>query len=450
MLREVHRIPPLTGQAAQRGLVHHEGVPFRVRGGGRPIAATCIANAVEWYDFAVYGALAPVLVVVLLPPGSGDGGLTVIFAVFATSFLARPVGALLVGMRADQVGRRTVLAAMILLMTGATAAIGLLPPWSAVGFLAPLCLVILRLVQGFASGGEVSASIAYLLESSPPRRWGYYGGWHTATVALGIAAGLTAAAVVSATLPVDDLERWGWRIPFLVALPLGLAGLYIRSRLRETPAFEQAERSAATIRTAWREHAPAVWTGFLLVSVLAGAFNLWFVFLPSHIVAENIHDLPATLACAVAGLAAAAVAAPLLGLLSDRVGRRPLLVTGTSFLCLLAVPLYELVLQGSILALLVADVAIGILLGTLVISAHIAERFPVTVRASGIALTYGLATALIGGTAPLIASLLTQHGFSLGMPLYLLGLSAAGLIAALQAPPAVASVDTWTSGTRIG
>ncbi|MFC5266067.1 MFS transporter [Kribbella qitaiheensis] len=423
---------------------------FRVKGGGRPIIATCIANAIEWYDFAVYGALASVLVAVLLPPGQGDGGLTAIFAVFATSFLARPIGALLVGTRADQVGRRRVLAAMILLMAGATAAIGLLPPWSAVGVLAPLCLVILRLVQGFASGGEVTASIAYLLESSPGRRWGYYGGWHTATTALGVAAGLTAAAVVSATLSTADLEHWGWRIPFLVALPLGLAGIYIRLRLDETTAFEQAERSAATIRIAWREHTPAVWTGFVLVSVLAGAFNIWFVFLPSYVVAEDIHALPVALTCAVAGLAAAAVAAPLWGMLSDRVGRRPLLVAGTLLLCLLAVPVYELVVQGSILRLLVADLAIGILLGTLVISAHIAERFPVTVRASGIALTYGLATALIGGTAPVVASLLAQHGFSLGIPLYLLGLSAAGLIAALHAPPAVASADTWTSGTRIG
>ncbi|WP_158293994.1 MFS transporter [Kribbella sp. VKM Ac-2568] len=419
---------------------------FRVRGGGRPIIATCIANAIEWYDFAVYGALASVLVAVLLRPGPGDGGLTAIFAVFATSFLARPVGALLVGMRADQVGRRRLLAATILLMAGATAAIGLLPPWSAVGVLAPMCLVVLRLVQGFASGGEISVSIAYLLESSPPRRWGYYGGWHTATIALGFTAGLTAAAVVSATLSTADLERWGWRIPFLVALPLGLAGLYIRLRLRETTPFEQAgrsaDRSAATIQTAWREHAPAVWTGFALVSVLSGTFNIWFVFLPSHLVAEDIHDLPVALACAVAGLAAAAVAAPLLGLLSDRIGRRPLLVAGTSLLCLLAVPLYELVLQGSMLRLLVADLAIGILLGTLVISAHIAERFPVTVRASGIALTYGLATALIGGTAPVVASLLTEHGFSVCVPLYLLGLSAAGLTAALHSPPVVASGGT--------
>ncbi|WP_158292743.1 MULTISPECIES: MFS transporter [Kribbella] len=425
---------------------------FPVRGGGRPIIATCIANAIEWYDFAVYGALASVLVAVLLRPGPGNGGLTAIFAVFATSFLARPVGALLVGMRADQVGRRRLLAATILLMAGATAAIGLLPPWSAVGVLAPLCLVVLRLVQGFASGGEIRVSIAYLLESSPPRRWGYYGGWHTATIALGFTAGLTAAVVVSATLSMADLQRWGWRIPFLVALPLGLAGLYIRLRLRETTPFERAGRSAdrsaagssrasPTIQAAWREHAPAVWTGFALVSVLSGTFNIWFVFLPSHVVAEDIHDLPVALACAVAGLAAAAAAAPLFGLLSDRVGRRPLLMAGTSLLCLLAVPLYELVLQGSMLRLLVADLAIGVLLGTLVISAHIAERFPVIVRASGIALTYGLATALIGGSAPVVASLLAQHGFSVCVPLYLLGLSAAGLTAALRSPPVVASGD---------
>jgi MFS transporter, MHS family, proline/betaine transporter len=187
----------------------------------RAVITTCLANAIEWYDFAIYGALASVLAIVLLSPRAESGALTVIFAVFSTSFLARPLGSLLIGVHADRFGRQRALAAMILLMAAATAAIGLLPPWSAIGVAAPACLVILRIVQGFSSGGEISTSIAFLVESARPGRWGSYTGWHLASVGFGIAGGLAAAAALSGVLATDDLERWGWRIPFLIAVPLG-------------------------------------------------------------------------------------------------------------------------------------------------------------------------------------------------------------------------------------
>ena len=269
---------------------------------------------------------------------------------------------------------------MVLLMSGATAAIGLLPSWHAAGLLAPTCLVLLRLVQGFASGGGISSSIPYLLELAPARRWGLYGGWHTATVALGIACGIGAAGLLTAVLPHDALHSWGWRVPFLLAIPLGAAGLYVRRRLGESPAFSAASRSArddAALKVVWREHGATVRTGFVLVSVLAGTFNMWFVFLPAHLVARDAHHAPGGLGCAAAGLMVAAIAAPRWGRLSDRVGRRPLLLAGTAGLCALVVPSYAAAAAGSWPALLLADMAIGLFLAMLVISAHLAEQLPV-------------------------------------------------------------------------
>jgi MFS transporter, MHS family, proline/betaine transporter len=405
----------------------------------RAVITTCLANAIEWYDFAVYGALASVLASVLLSPRTESGALTVIFAVFSTSFLARPLGSLLIGVRADRFGRRLPLATMILLMAAATAAIGLLPPWSAIGVAAPVCLVILRTVQGFSSGGEISTSIAFLVESARPGRWGWYTGWHLASVGFGIAGGLAAAAAVSGVLATDDLERWGWRIPFLIAVPLGLIGLVIRRRLDETPAFLATanDLNPTPLRKVWRDYRPAVRTGLLLAGTLAGTFNIWFVFLPAHLVTENRHELSAALTCAVTGLIAAGAAAPLLGRLSDRIGRRPVLLGATSGLCLLAVPAYALATGGSLPALLVADIAVGVALGGLVVTAYVAERFPVRVRASGVGMTLGLGTALFGGTAPLIGSALAQAGLRLIIPIYIVVLGAAGLAATLRAPAAI-------------
>jgi MFS transporter, MHS family, proline/betaine transporter len=405
--------------------------------GGRNVVIACLASTIEWYDFAVYGALASVLAQVLMPPGTGTAGLVAVFAVFATSFIARPFGTVLVGLRADRFGRRPALVAMIVLMSLSTAAIGLLPTWSAAGVAVPVALVLLRFVQGFSSGGGLSSSLPLVVESSRPQRWGLYGGWHTASVFAGIALGTGVAGLLSAAVSDEAMSSWGWRIPFLVALPLGLVGLYGKARLLESQAFarQSPRREPISVRSVWTVHAGAVRRGFVLVGVLAGTMNLWFVFLPAYIVASEIHPLPVALACAGAGLVSATVAAPLFGRASDRVGRRPFLMGGNAVLCVVAFPMYAIATQGSTVTLLVADMVVGIALGALVVGAHVAEQFPVAARATGIALTFGLATALIGGTAPLLGSVLARAGVPAGIAAYIMVLAVAGILVARRAQP---------------
>jgi MHS family proline/betaine transporter-like MFS transporter len=400
--------------------------------GTRDRAAAFAANAIEWYDFAVFGALASALGVALFPPTGDADRLILVFAVFATSFLARPFGALLVGLRADRVGRRRVFGAMVVLMTVATALIGLVPSWSAVGIAAPALLVGLRMIQGFASGGEISTSIPFVLEAAPRERWGWYSGWHTATVALGIAAGIAVASVLTGVLSDSALESWGWRLGFLAALPLGVVGLRLR-RLAVGDAVPAPVVSSAgvSLRLVWHEQRRLVCTGFALVSVLAATFNMWFLFLPAELASRDLHPLAACLGASMVGLVVAAGAAPWLGMLSDRIGTSTLLAWATAALGCLMVPLYLLASAGSLLVLVLADVAVGAGLGALVIGAYLAEALPTAVRATGIALSYGLATSLVGGTAPLVGSVLSRRGQPLGIPIYLSLLCAVACCAVL-------------------
>jgi MFS transporter, MHS family, proline/betaine transporter len=403
----------------------------------RALVSSCIANVIEWYDFAIFGAFAAVLATVLLPPTARETALVSVFAVFATSFLARPIGALIAGVRADRRGRRRILVAMLFLMAGATGAIGALPTWSAVGVVAPLSLVILRLLQGFSSGGQITTSITFLTEFAPDKRRGWFGGWHTATVAIGLALGLSAAAVATTALTAAQLVEWGWRIPFLIALPLGLIGVFIRLRLTETPAFGSRigrPMTSGQLATVWREHRAAVITGFVLVALLSGAFNLWFVFLPAHLAAREAFPLSIALACALVGLIVAAMVAPVVGALSDRVGRRSVLAVAVFTLCVLPVPLYAVVAGGSTIGLLVSDTTIGSALAALVLPAYLSECFPTPVRATGLGLTFGLASALIGGTAPLVAATLDHRGLPHAAPVYLTVLAIAGIFALIKAP----------------
>jgi len=381
--------------------------------GGTPVAglrralfAGCAGNAMEWYDFALFGAATTILAAVLVP-GGWDGFIAV-FAVFATSCLVRPLGSLLIGARADRSGRRPVLAATILLMALATFSIGVLPPWSVIGLAAPLCLLGLRSVQAFSAGGEIGVSVAYLTEVSPPGRRGRTGGWYLSSLACGLALGLGVTALMTGLLDAQNLMAWGWRIPFLLALPLGVVGWYLRRRVAESPVFVPTQQRVRP-GLAWRSHRSTVLRCFLLAGAFSAVFNVWFMFLPAYLTATGVGSLAWSLTGALVGLGALAVAAPMFGVVSDRVGRRPVLMGATLAVAVTIVPLYSWLLSGSRSALLIGNGVIGVIVAAFVLPAFLAEQFPNRVRATGIGLAYGIGSAVIGGTAPLLATVLSRQ-----------------------------------------
>lgn len=402
----------------------------------RAMVSAAVGNTVEWYDFAIYGAFASIITPLFFPDRSPSSTLFAAFAVFGTAFVARPFGALFFGRRADARGRRGTMVAVIVTMSAATAAIGLLPTYAAIGLVAPIALVLLRVSQGFAAGGELGVATAFLIEHSPGGRRGTTAAWQTATLAGGVALGFLVASGVAAVAP-DEVDTW-WRVAFLLAIPLALVGVYIRRRVHETPRFVSLQDDGISTndsaRQVWQDHRPALRAGFALIAAGAIAFNVFFVFVPNHLITADDRSLPAALLPAVAGLVVTAVSAVVLGRVSDRFGRRPIVLVSTTVLLVTAIPTYFLADAGSTSGLVIASSVVGACVGGTLSVAMVAEMFPTPVRAAGIAMTAGLATALFGGTAPLVSQALV-HSTEVD--------SAPGVYLAIAAVIALLAIRTW-------
>jgi MFS transporter, MHS family, proline/betaine transporter len=300
----------------------------------------------------------------------------------------------------------------IALMALVTAGIGLIPDYAAIGWLAPASLLVLRVGQGAAVGGEQGGSAAFVVEYAPRDRRGLYGGWQYATISAGLATGIAVGALVSQTLSPSALHDWGWRLAFLLALPLGAVGLYIRLRLAETPQFVSIQRRGAVsprpVVDALRTAPGRIVIGFGAVASVSLTFNIFFVFLPNFVAVTGRAPLARMLTGAFAGLLFASLLAPVFGRISDRRGRRPVLIAGALALVLATAPAYSLIARGTSGSLLLGYVLIGVGIGALGLSTFLAELFPTQLRYSGLSLTFGLASALFGGSAPLVAAFLVQ------------------------------------------
>lgn len=403
--------------------------------------AGAAGNAVEWYDFAVFGASATLVAAAIAPERSDE--FTAVLAVWAIAFVVRPLGAVLGAEWADRSGRRGPLVATVLVMSLASAAVGLLPSGAWAGGVVALLLLALRAVQGLATGAELVISVAYLTEQAPEGRRGLWGGAHLSTLALGYAAGIGTVVAVAATLPADAVASWGWRLPFLLALPLGLVMVVVRHRATESPDFEVV-RSASVDQPWWsavralRGHRDAVVRSFLLASALTCAVNLWFVYVPARLAYEDELAAGPALAGAIVGLLTLSVSAVVCGHWSDVVGRRPVIAAGLATHLLLWTFGYPSVDEGMVpLALLQAVAGAG--MGALVVQATISEAFPAPLRAAGIAVSLGLATSIVGGTAPMVAELLTGVGPGLVQVYAVLWLAAAAA-SSLREPVPVSSL----------
>ncbi|MEU5317439.1 MFS transporter [Streptomyces sp. NPDC021056] len=397
-----------------------------------------MGNFIEWYEFGVYGYFATIIAARFFTPegGSEAEALVKTYASFALAFFFRPVGAALFGRLGDRVGRRPVLILVIVLMTGATTLIGVLPTYAQVGALAPWLLTFLRVLQGLSAGGEFGGAVSVMTEFAPPGRRGLYGSWQSFTVALGLLGGAGAAALLATVLTERQLGDWGWRLPFLLTLPMGLTALWLRLRLDETPAFREehdVERPPA------RQVVGAIALGAGRIMGWAAAGYTFLVVLPSYLQSTlDASFRQALVATVLANLGFAATIVPA-GLLSDRVGRRPVMLTGAVLVTVLAVPLLNLLqdtgtsnaVKGA--AVCGAGAVVGLMAGPG--PAMLAELFPTTVRYTGLGLAYALSNAVFSGCAGLIITKTVERTGNVDIPGYYAAATCAVSVLALVKSP---------------
>jgi MHS family proline/betaine transporter-like MFS transporter len=376
----------------------------------KTVIVAVVGNIMEWYDFALYGYFAPVLAHLFFPSEDPAVSLVSTFGVFATGFLMRPVGAAIFGHFGDRMGRRKALSASVLLMAGATALMGLLPTYAQIGMTATVLLTFLRLLQGISAGGEFTGSISFLVEHAPPSRRGFIGSWTTFSGVSGMILGSGAGALVTYLFSDEALNSWGWRIPFLLGIVTGGVGYYLRFGVEESPMFkalkEQGKVVRAPLKEAFREFHKEMLTAVGVNWLNAAVFYTVWVYNTTYLATVIGLSLSSALLINTLSMLFLIIAIPIMGALSDRVGRKPLLIAGCVGVACLAYPLYYLLSQGTfgsaLTAQLVFVIPISMLQGTM--PTTMVELFPTSSRYSALSISYNIAFAIFGGTAPLVAT----------------------------------------------
>ncbi|MFA7763939.1 MFS transporter [Streptomyces sp. NRRL S-448] len=406
----------------------------------RALVAGSVGNFIEWYEFGIYGYFATVIAAQFFTPegGSEVEGLVKAYASFALAFFFRPVGAAVFGRLGDRVGRRPALVLVVCLMTGATAMIGLLPTYASIGAAAPWLLTLLRILQGLSAGGEFGGAVSVMTECAPPGRRGRYGAWQSFTVALGLLAGASVAVVLASVLTAAQLHEWGWRVPFLLTLPLGLVALRLRLRLPPDEPPAAAPGGACTRggpRPRPGETVRAVVLGVGRMMGWSAAGYTFLVVMPSYLQSTlGTTFQRALLGTVLANLGFAASILPA-GRLSDRIGRRTVMAAGALLVAVFALPLLHLVqdpggpayAKGA--ALFAAGACVGLMAGPG--PAMLAEMFPARVRCTGLGLAYALSNAVFSGCAGLIITEVVERTGNLDVPGYYAAATCAVSVSAL-------------------
>lgn len=405
----------------------------------KALVGVAIGNFVEWYDFAIYAYTAPIIAELFFPTLSPAAALFSTLAIFGVTFLARPLGGLFFGRYGDRVGRRAALSVILLVMGVCTFLIGLLPTYSSIGVLAPILLTVLRLGQGFSGGGESSGGATFLSEYAPEGQRGRWAGLSNSTQTLPFAFTAVLVLVLQNWLGHDAYLEWGWRVPFLVAGPLALVGLYIRLRLEDTPAFTQhaeqhAEQGAPKAPPLGRVLVRYRRELLLLVGIAAlNAVAFYTMSSYFSIYLTGVIGLSSTIALTSNSIALVfyALIIPFAGMLGDAFGRKRVITTGAVVLAVVTVPGYLLAGSGGLPAAIAGQMLItaGLALVSSVVAVAQAELFPVTVRYTCAALGYNVAYAAFGGTAPFIDQFLASStGEAISPAFYLVAMALLALL----------------------
>lgn len=390
----------------------------------RLLIAGIVGNLLEWFDFAIYGFFAVTIGKLFFPAQDPVAQVISAFGIFAIGFLMRPIGGVLLGYIGDKHGRHTAMLISVAAMAIPTFLVGVLPTYATLGIAAPIILLILRMIQGLSVGGEYTTSVVYMVENSPPSRRGFVGSFAVSGAVLGILMGSSFGALLATLLTADQLQSWGWRVPFWCGLVLGLSGLWLRrgddSIAPHTPS------TVNPLKTAWHDHRQVMLQVSGLSMVTAVVFYLVFVYVVSWL--EMVDGIAPATALRINSESMVLLIAVMLasGWLSDRIGARPILMTSTVLIVVLAWPLFWLMHSTNDWSILAGQFGYALLIGAYLGAqpAYMVKVIPAAVRCTAAGLSYNITLGVAGGLSPMVATWLVHRTSDDLSPAFLIAVAA--------------------------
>ncbi|RDW19741.1 MFS transporter [Oceanobacillus chungangensis] len=405
----------------------------------KSVFGAAIGNLIEWFDYATYGYLATVIAAVFFAPGNETAALLATFAVFAASFIVRPLGGVIWGYYGDRIGRKRILVLTVIIMSLSTFMIGIIPGYASIGIAAPILLLVCRLVQGFSASGEYAGAAAFIAEHAPDSKRGLLVSMVPASTAAGLVLGAIIASLLEFNLSTEALQSWGWRIPFLLSAPLGIFALFIRLKLEDAELFKEMEKKEqssnkkknTSMLKGIKQNFRQVVAALGVVSLNAVGFYIILTYMPTYLSQELGFNAASSILTTILSLGSYVLLLPLIGFIADRVGRKPVLITACVLFLLLTYPTFVMLSWGGVYAIL-AQILLGAILAGNdgVLATFLSEMFPTNVRYSCFALSFNSSNALFGGTAPFVATFLiatTNNTFAPAF--YLMGAAVVAFIA---------------------